>query len=98
MTIQFLKTFSSSFLENEDFVAFEVFEHRCGNRSTGNGRRTNFDVAVIFNQQYAVKLHLRTLFSLKALNIDLAVFFNLELLPGYLYNCIHYFICFFVCS
>lgn len=48
MTIQFLETFSSFFLENEDFIAFEMFEYRCSYASTRNGRNTNFDVAVIF--------------------------------------------------
>lgn len=49
MTIQFLETFSSSFLENEDFVAFEVLEHSSSYGCAENGRSSNFDVAVIFN-------------------------------------------------
>lgn len=49
MTIQFLETFSSSFLENEDFVAFEMLEHRCRYGRSGDGRGSNFDIAVIFN-------------------------------------------------
>ena len=90
VAIQFLITFSSFFLENKNFVTFEVFENGSGYGSTVNGRRTHFYITVVSDQHHAVEFHLGSFFSLKALNIDSAVFFNLELLPGYFYDCVHF--------
>ena len=50
MAVQLLITFSSFFLENKNFVTFEVFENGSGNSCTGNGGRTNFYGTVIVNQ------------------------------------------------
>ena len=49
MSIQFLITFSSFLLENENFVTFQVLENGSGHAGTGNGRRTHFDITVIIH-------------------------------------------------
>jgi len=90
MAIQFLITFSSFLLENKNFVTFKMFEDGSGYGSTINGRRTHFHITVVTDQHHAIEFHLGSFFSLEALNIDATVFFNLELLPGYFYNCVHF--------
>lgn len=93
MTVLFAVTFTSFFLEYDNFVAFQegnsYFTHYFCSFYSGS---TYFHIAVSVKKQYAVKFHSVAFFFVIAevMNIQELSGFSLELLSLDFYNCVHY--------
>ena len=92
ITIQFAIAFATFFVENEHFVALnEGINHFAYYFSTGYGRSTYGNLAVVVDQQHFLKFNSLTAFGLgHVVDEELLAFLCLELLTVNLYDCVHY--------
>lgn len=91
MAVKFLITFTTFFLENENFVCFASIVK---NSSLYNGifniRSTKSNSSVIVNEKYFCELY-RSIFSVReAVAEDFLSGFNFELLAGNVNDCVHF--------
>jgi hypothetical protein len=66
-------------------VAQDFTCHFC----TFYSRGANAYLSTVVNQKNAIEFHFGTLFALETVNVHALIFRNFELLPCYLYDCVH---------
>lgn len=84
-----LIAFSSLLLEDDDLVVFKVTKNFCFDLSTFNHRCAHFNLTVVVYKQDFIEAQRRTFVVFKTVNIELTIFFNLELLTCNFYDCVH---------
>ena len=82
-------TFTSFLFENDHFVTLKVLQNLRSYLSSGYSRGANGHFIPVSDKKDIVESDFLSLFYWKTMNKDLLVFRNFELLPCYLYNCIH---------
>ena len=90
MAVHFLITFAADFLENKNFLAFEVFQHGSLNSSTLDIGFANGYIAIIVFEHHGVERNLATFLVLEAVYEDLLILGYLELLACDFYYCVHF--------
>jgi hypothetical protein len=89
VAILLLITFSTFFTENDYRITFNVIIHFSGNLSSCYSRGANVHFASVFHQQNTIKFYFGSCFGAQTVYKDLLVFLHFELLPCYLYDCVH---------
>ena len=97
MAVHLLITLTTDFLEHQNLVTFEVFQHGGLYVSTSNIRLSNLHIAVIVFKHHGVKRHFATLVVLQTVDENLLILGDLELLTCDFYDCVQFLIvCFLI--
>lgn len=86
MAVHFLVSFATLFLENQNFIAFEVIQDFDFHFGVGQIRLTNTNLVVVLDQHDRVKLEYIAFVGLQAVHIHLLLGANLELLALDIHN------------
>lgn len=89
MSVALLITFSAFFAENDYRITFNVINYLGRNDCTCYSRGANVHFPTIVNQQNTIKFYFGSCFGAQTVYKDLLVFLHFELLPCYLYDCVH---------
>ncbi len=81
--------FSPFLFEDDYFIVFKVTENFRFYLSTFYHRCAHFNLTVVVHKQDFIEAQRRTFFAFKTVNIELTIFFNLELLTCNFYDCVH---------
>ena len=96
MTVQFLITFATTFLENKNLVIFQVAKNFCFYRGTFYNRCAYQNLTVVFYQQDFVEAHRGIYILVETVYVELPTFLSLKLLACDFYYYVHSFInCFY---
>ena len=89
MTVQFLITFTTFFLENKNFVVFQVTKNFNFYRGTFYNRCAYQNLTVVVYQQDFVEAHRGFYFLVETVYVELPTFLSLKLLACDFYYYVH---------
>ena len=91
MTVALLAALAADLLEYEDLVSpYIISEYGSLYASALNIRSTYLDLTCVFYEEDLGELHCSTFCIRKTVAEDFVASFNLELLAGNFYDCVHY--------
>ena len=90
MAVHLLIAFAADFLEDEHFLAFQMFHYGSFDAGAIDIGLTNSYVTIIVLEHHGVKRDLATFLILKTVDEDLLILGDLELLSCDFYYCVHY--------
>ena len=91
MTVALLEALAADLLEYEDLVSpYIISEYGSLNASALNIRSTYLNITLILYEEDLGELHCSTFCIRKTVAEDFVASFNLELLAGNFYDCVHY--------
>ena len=94
MAVEGLETFAANLLENKNLVSLHIIcENGCLHNCSLHIRATDFDLALIVNEEHLVKLYFSVFGLGKPLNENLVASLYLELLACNINNCVHKKLC-----
>ena len=89
MTVAFLVSRATLFLEDQDLVVLQVLQDLALYRGAFHYRCADFDLTVVVCEQDLVETYGRIFFALETVNIEFPTFFSLKLLTCNLYYNVH---------
>jgi hypothetical protein len=89
VSVAFLISFSAFLSENDYSVTFEVLNYSSRYNCSCYSRGANVHFTAVVYQKYTVEIYFRAFFCCQTVYKDLLVFLHFELLPCYLYDCVH---------
>ena len=90
MTIHLLISFATDFLEDENFLSLQMFHHGSLDAGAADVGLANGNVTIIVFEHHGVKRDLAAFIVLEAVDEDLLILSDLELLSCDFNYCVHF--------